>query len=122
MKVKFEQEIEVSDERIGDLICCGLEGGSNYWIGEIKAENPDNDPRFKFYSDVVNAKRGALIITDGYGDEGPKRVDRSVMEQALQLMASTCPSHFKDFIEDNDDAETGDVFLQLCCFGELVYG
>jgi hypothetical protein len=25
-------------------------------------------------------------------------------------------------LNENDDADTGDVFLQLCLFGEVVYG
>jgi len=30
--------------------------------------------------------------------------------------------HLKNFIEENDDAETADVFLQCCVLGDIVYG
>jgi len=37
-------------------------------------------------------------------------------------MASEAPRHFADFIAENDDAETADVFLQCCLFGRIVFG
>jgi len=37
-------------------------------------------------------------------------------------MAEKYPRHFHNFLEENDDAETGDVFIQCCLFGEIVYG
>jgi hypothetical protein len=40
----------------------------------------------------------------------------------LALMAEKEPRHFGDFMGENDDATTSDVFLQLCLFGEVVYG
>jgi hypothetical protein len=28
----------------------------------------------------------------------------------------------RDFIDENDDAITADVFLQFCLFGDVIYG
>ena len=30
--------------------------------------------------------------------------------------------HFKDFLYENEDAMTGDCFLQCCVFNEVIYG
>jgi hypothetical protein len=30
--------------------------------------------------------------------------------------------HAANFLSEDDDAETGDVFLQICLFGEVVFG
>lgn len=30
--------------------------------------------------------------------------------------------HAENFLKDNEDAETGDVFLQICLFGEVIFG
>ena len=50
------------------------------------------------------------------------RMDRDSMKRALDLMAEKYPRHFNDFMEENDDANTGDVFLQLAYIGEVIYG
>jgi pimeloyl-ACP methyl ester carboxylesterase len=40
----------------------------------------------------------------------------------LHLMPQVAPEHWADFLTENEDAETGDVFVQLCLLGEVVYG
>jgi hypothetical protein len=37
-------------------------------------------------------------------------------------MADQHPSHWADIMQDETDAETSDVFLQLCVLGDIVYG
>ena len=36
--------------------------------------------------------------------------------------ANQYQKHFQDFINENSDAITGDVFLQCCLFGKIIYG
>lgn len=44
------------------------------------------------------------------------------VRKGLELMRDLYPQHWADLMEENDDAITGDVWLQLAVFGELVYG
>ena len=44
------------------------------------------------------------------------------VRKGLELMRDEYPRHYADLVEENDDAITGDVFLQLAVFGELIYG
>lgn len=44
------------------------------------------------------------------------------LQQGLQRMARKYPRHFADFMAENDDAITGDVFLQCVVLGEVIYG
>ena len=44
------------------------------------------------------------------------------IKKGLELMRDEYPHHFADLVSGNDDAITGDVFLQLATFGELIYG
>jgi hypothetical protein len=37
-------------------------------------------------------------------------------------MVEKYPRHYADFKDGDEDASTGDVFLQCCIFGEVVYG
>lgn len=42
--------------------------------------------------------------------------------RGLQVMAREYPWHFNHVGTSEEDAETADVFLQCCLFGEIVYG
>ena len=44
------------------------------------------------------------------------------VRKGLELMRDEYPRHWADLVEENDDLITGDVFLQLAVFGELIYG
>lgn len=59
---------------------------------------------------------------DDAGQPVVYRVTRESMQRALELMAKNHLHHFNDFMEENDDAETSDVFFQLACMGEVIYG
>jgi hypothetical protein len=37
-------------------------------------------------------------------------------------MQEQYPRHFSNFISENYDAETGDVFLQCCLLGKVKFG
>jgi len=135
MKFNIEQEIPI--ERISDLLCGAFEGGSNYWyrIEEfVKPENFDNTPdkddrRFRHLSFPTN-KGGALVISTVAADGEPEddeelvtyRLDLDAIERGLKFMAISYPRHFSDFMKEDDDSDTSDVFLQCCLFGKTVYG
>jgi hypothetical protein len=126
--------VHVPAERVIDLICTGAEGGmSNSWCRSMDSEikgSPDlsripeswhDFPRY--FAPFV----GGVIVFDA---ESPtshdrrkvRRVGRFAVSVALRLMAAEYPQHFGDFMADNEDAITGDVFLQLCVYGEVIFG
>ena len=102
-----------------DQMTCALEGGSNYWIDHITpiyeshksysepaAYGPDMTPRHFYVEDDHNA---SLLNWD-------------TLNRGFEVMRDEYPSHWADMVEENGDADTADVFLQCCLFGELVYG
>lgn len=135
-------------ERIAALLCCAFEGGSNYWYRNATAVLPSGEfrpaptepARGWRMSDFAEGGRGQVFdsywhwtqvlpfVGDGAveistdDDPTPFRLDRGALERGLKLMAEKHPRHWADVVGDNADAETGDVFLQLCLFGEVVYG
>lgn len=133
--IAVQQEIPLS--RIADLLCCAFEGGSNYWylIKESHAPSTDELP---FRTDEIRVfphvdyplnEGGYLIITTLEHDvhKGKKewRLDLNAVKHGLRVMAALQPGHgghhFPNFMAENEDAETGDVFLQCCLFGEIIY-
>lgn len=137
----FMVPTEVSLEIVRNLLCCAFEGGSNYWYDIAKAVPPPG-LTLKDYEDggkgqdaksywhwsqlIPTQEGGQLIITSKEGDviNGNKKwtLDRNTIQQGLVTMREKYPSHFGDVISENEDATTGDVFLQSCLFGVLIYG
>jgi len=50
------------------------------------------------------------------------RLDKKTLVRGWKVMHDDYPSHYGDAISENDDAGTGDVYLQCCLFGEVIYG
>jgi hypothetical protein len=134
--MKIKAEIEITLERISDLLCSAIEGGSNYWYRIDEFIEP---PQMTYRTDEAKVYRhldyplnegGALLISahaeDEDGDEvyGLKqwRLDLTTIEKGLTIMAEKYPRHWSDFVQENDDAETSDVFLQCALFGEIIFG
>lgn len=121
--------IAAPDERMAELLCSAYEGGSSYWARQ-------DDGKASPYrlvgpvSSLAGRPVGALElvpdfdveITDIEGDGKKHRLTLRKLRAGLQAMATKYPRHFCAFLEENDDAVTGDVFLQCALFGELIYG
>lgn len=111
--------IVVTTERVADLLCCALEGGSTYWCEAFK---PDHYPEGTDYGHEAVAHGAPFKVKPD--DEKWIRVPNSPerLVAALQIMADKYPGHWHDFVQENEDAITGDVFFQLLVFGEVIYG
>ena len=119
MNFTVTTKTEIPVDRVADLVCCALEGGSNYWCAEFA---PDGYPEGTQYGHEAVAHGAPFTIRDDFG-VSPRRVKNSpeIIAAALQLMADKFPKAWADFINENEDAITGDLFFQLLCFGEEVY-
>lgn len=116
--------VTFDDQRVQDLLCCALEGGSNYWY-EITAFNYPNGltkDDLEYPHLELPFRGGSLSISDIEDGEPCGELNREACERGLQVMADKYPKHYADFLGENEDAETGDVFLQCALLGEIVYG
>lgn len=120
-------------ERVADLLCNAFEGGSNYWAVIKKKKEPKAfDLHFRYMADLFERPcsytdyplniGGYLVVGDIEGDMKDEVLDLGTIQHGLNIMASQYPRHWNDFINNNDDADTGDVFLQCCLYGEVVFG
>lgn len=106
-----------SESNMEELLETAVYGGSDHWCCHRKGK----------LRDVVEGK--AKLVIQELGDTMDEyngkthELDRDALLTGLKLMTSACPTrHFQNFVDDNADAETGDVFLQLAALGEIVYG
>lgn len=110
---------KLTRERIEDLLCNAWEGGSAYWCS-ARITRRGEDVTYVH----EHATRGGEI--EIYDPEDPDEVPLGVLNadtirRGVGLLGDH-PGHLADIVAENDDAETGDVFLQLCVMGEVVYG
>lgn len=129
ISVTINKEIDL--QSISDLLCGAFEGGSNYWyqIDEfIKPSNfansDEEEIEYRHLSYPIN-EGGALLISVPEDDDGKQyRLDLQSIQKGLKLWAASeqYGHHFTNFIEENHDAETSDVFLQFCLFGDCIFG
>lgn len=129
LKYRIANTFNIPASRVQDLIITAFEGGSNYWLGQGRVElvhpaysDLPNDNVVWYGNSKRNVFAEPFIITiDVPGDKEYRLVNDSV-RRAFRLMARNYPRHFADFLEENEDAITADIFLQLCLFGEVIYG
>lgn len=69
-----------------------------------------------YYEDSVNLE----VLMKGYtGDIWILNED--AVKRGVEAMADKYLRHFMDMVSERGDADTGDVFLQCCLFGEIVF-
>lgn len=134
---------DVKTEDVYDLLISALEGGSNYWYmiqdvvwpkppyrfaDKLWASERVKNPDYINQCEVPFNEGGALMIDDERANDpelkAPVKLDMARIEEGLKLFANSVEysHHWRDFISDNTDAITADVFLQFCIFGKVVYG
>lgn len=127
----FKVTIEIPERRIAQLLCTGIEGGINYWCARVtkawegsEGGKPvaylEEDGSTLWVHDYPLTPGGVLYVKEQDGDT--QRLDREAILRGIALLGEKYSHHWADFIGENEDATTGDVFIQLCLFGELRYG
>lgn len=140
--------IPIPDARVSDLLCAGFEGGIGYWATRCDYVEPDNaaeslaltgvnDPK---YMTLPLTGSGAVLLHDihdpwfedhedePHRDEDGKclcphlRLDSAAIDRGLVLLATTHRHLLAELLNDNEDAATGDNFIQLALMGEVRYG
>ena len=104
---------------------------SNYWC------SLDCDPAFEWHNkkfpDVQNCIEDKLWaylkhdpshkikVHDTYSDEKFSLRWHMIVEGS-KVFANDFPRYYHEFVTENDDAVTADVWLQCVCLGDVVYG
>ncbi len=106
----------MNKETMENLIVCAFEGGSNYWYQiESKTHGDYLKTLFKKGLQMSNAR----LDDDDFRSHW---LNLEMMQDGAKIMKEKYPRHYKDAIDENEDAGTGDVFLQCALFGEVIYG
>jgi hypothetical protein len=132
---KIPTTVKITTQRIKDMLITALEGGSDYWLRvRVKdlnrlSEQFNNDRNME---NLILA--GASVpIYDAEGQDGLLgHLSMLNIIMALSAMAQgenikeekndRLKEHFDNFINENDDAETADVIVQIAVMESVVYG
>jgi hypothetical protein len=132
---KIATLVEFDEQRVRDLLCSAWEGGSNYWCRvEMTTIPPAAEAEVtrlrdagEMFGHIYPFIPGVQVVLQdvtgedsGHGTEWT--LTREKLIDGLQALADKAPYHFANFVAENDDSETGDVYLQMCLFGEIVFG
>lgn len=121
--------VRISNEQIRDLLSTALEGGINYWADYEAGYTPQQEAMAKKLKGVweglpvyfIEDTEYKLVIKDMYESKAHELTyDR--LRLGLVDMADKYPVHMQKLLTDEFDAETGDVFIQCCVFGDIIYG
>lgn len=125
----MKAEVEISNNQIAGLLVTAFEGGTNYWA-RIYCDTTDapfpsdmnaDDWKAFRHAWAPLAEGGSILVHDEVEDNGkPLKLDLAAIKRGLPLFLAT--PHGADFLSESYDATTGDVFVQYCLFGDVIYG
>ena len=129
------KDFTTNHENLVNLLSVATYG--NYWpiIRAFKSDNErglfkDCECREDKWAKALMEGKG-VVVYDNYemdselneGETPTKHyLTMDNVQKGLELMRDEYPRHYADLMEEEDDAITGDVWLQLAVFGELIYG
>jgi hypothetical protein len=126
--------LKIDDEKIASALISAFEGGSNYWYLIESFRKPrgeqalwkyreDSAKVFKHIDYPMNPTGHLLISSTEEPEKGKFKLTRRKIEQGLQMLAVSkdYQHHFQDLVKGDADQITGDVLLQFCLFGEVIY-
>lgn len=130
---KIPIEVQIPDQLLNDILITALEQGIGYWADKITLIPKSGfGPRVERCNDMPLATLHAITVEpDNMGgcpndpvnlrvERTPNEVIPPQMHEGLRIMAEKYPRHFANLISDHD-ADTADIFIQCCVFGEIVY-
>lgn len=131
--------LDIPLDRVLDLLIHGLDDGHS-WMTWEKVNYPEGTTRADFEEggklrpdwvpDYVAAPYlapfvgGSIVIADQEDDGKEYTIDRAAIETGLKVMAALKKNegghHFSNFRNEDEDAETGYVYLQCVCLPDVI--
>ena len=122
MDIKYD--IELTPKERQDLFITALEGGIDYWARQVSVKPSGSYVEAVIAIDSDDARDYGT--NDEFLVEGTTNrfhIDDWFMQMGLdRLVRSRYQHHVTDVINDNADATTADVIVQMALFGDIIYG
>jgi hypothetical protein len=119
--------LNIPEKRLRDFLYTGLGNSiSSFIVAGFEPTSLEEHPELMYAQDApfLNTK-GTILLQDKYDESWPRKIyklDLKSMISGLALLAEKNPHQFSRFMDDTDDAITGDVWIQYAIHGEELYG
>jgi len=121
---------KVTPRRVYDLVITGMECGSYSSFELISGSwekgwrNADKGIGDSFAHVTIGDRYARAENEEGGATDEVKRaaLTDAALERGLEVLAKKAPHLLGDFLADNEDAITGDAFLQCVVLGDVIYG
>lgn len=121
MPKTFPVTTQIAASVVEGLVTTAFEGGSNYWYSSLAPDNADDLEGIGYWHIELPLMPGRYVtFEDLEGDE--HKLDLAAIQRGLSAMAMRHPRDMADALNQEDDGDTADVFLQCCVFGKVIYG
>ena len=123
-------------QRMYDLLVTAFEGGVNYWVNRAYVVKKPTHIKFDPDGDLGEFMGGTYeaLMNDGAvkvqyentEEDGGKQMSKVItyrdLSKGLEIMKEKYPRNYKDFMDENEDAGTADVWFQCALLGETIFG
>lgn len=123
-----DYENKLTKEKIINLFVNALEGGSNYWyfLKYIPNEVRNIQKNKKL---ALSEAIGEFILNGGEiyiydiedNDDVLGVINMDKLLDAINIIREKYPQNYSNIIDEYDDAEDADIFLQIATMGEVVF-
>ena len=131
--VKVQTEVEVHLDNAWGEFVSAFEGGSNFWLNDLEITREVKEgTKYTYFHQLPFLDGCALILRDPenmHGWEKPFRLDLEAVKKGIELAGKRTYYHCGQKVnilteclvdDTGGDEHTGDMFLQLCIFGEVI--
>ena len=119
-KIYPEISIDISQHDIDDIMVCALEGGINYWCGEVEVVGE----HLGEYASEQISRGGKLILHDAESNDKWTLTRADFLDGLKHYIESGGHIIFDEGCIDTSkiDAYDADCIVQLALFGDIVFG
>lgn len=116
-------------QRLLDLFITAYEGGSSYWarLSIIFSEetqqkfNAGLSPSEHIFNRMFNDNK-EFRVWDAENGDLLGTISKANLKEGYRLLKAEHESHYADILNENWDATTADIFMQLSVMQEIVFG
>jgi hypothetical protein len=101
----------------------GIKVGRKRWIKHLN-RHPSNCKLIDLVYPIDSRDKVGLIsihVKPLYTHNTPKHLTHTNIRKGLKTMINEHPRHFGNLVAGRYPEATGDVLLQCCCFGKIIY-
>lgn len=119
--------VRVTYEQIAGLLVTACEDACAYWVFALGIETQDGScvPVSRVFDNPDLLHNARITLSGDFHGSGVESrtivLDEAAIRKGLEIMSQKYPKAWSDLLQENDDAETADIFLQCCAFGKLVF-